>query len=70
MDPSIPQLEHKAKFQVGDRVYYFGSTDWVVTGRYWSPSKGCIVYDVRDDRTGTTIREKEPYLSAAQPRRE
>ena len=64
--PTRPQLEHQAKFQIGDRVYYTGGTVWTVSARYWSRSNQRIEYDI--DREGHRQRVGERFIFAATPK--
>jgi|GEM_PF-6982100 len=51
--PNIPQLQHQAHFQVGDRVTIrTNNAKWLITARYWSPRQGCIMYDLVFERNG------------------
>jgi len=54
----------KARFRIGDRVHLVGPHVWVVTGRYWRRSLGCVVYQVRYQE-GTEIRVRESELMPA-----
>lgn len=65
--PTRPELEHRAKFQVGDRVYYINASIWFVVARYWSPTRQCIVYDIRSEETGKVKRESERFIFQAVP---
>ena len=51
MQPSIPQLQHRARFQVGDRVTMnTNNAKWLITACYWSPRQACIVYELVYER--------------------
>lgn len=67
--PSIPHLQHIAKFEVGDNVYLHGHTIWRVSARYWSPREQCIVYDLLFVRNGVeSHRVREDRLAGVDPK--
>ena len=64
MQPSIPQLQHRARFQVGDRgTMNTNNAKWLVTARYCTPRQACIVYDLLYERNGVvSCRRAESEL--------
>ena len=56
----------KARFRIGDRVHLVGPLVWVVTGRYWRKSLGCVVYQLRY-ANGMEVRVREAELIPADP---
>ncbi len=63
--PSIPHLQHVAKFEIGDEVYYMSGQVWRIVARYWSQRRQRIEYDIQ--REGQTRREGEAFLVGARP---
>ncbi len=64
--PSIHQLQHQAKFEIGDEVYYMSGQVWRIVARYWSHRNQRIEYDI--ERAGQKRREGEKFLFPVRPR--
>ncbi len=68
--PSLPHLQHIAKFEVGDEVYLYGTAKWRITARYWSRREQCILYDILFEYTQVeSKRKREEELEAVNPKR-
>jgi hypothetical protein len=65
--PSADELRAQAKYKVADYVWTVNGGPWKVIGRYWSASKGCIVYDLLYERNGVKLTRWEEHLIYPDP---
>ena len=53
--PTIAELQHRARFRVGDEVHFQGHLRWRVVRRYYNKAQRTILYDLLYERTGMPV---------------